>query len=375
MPPHQDRRLHLRMLGFVGLIGLIMFAWQAWRIGSGRGGSTRPQFAPSAAENDETLKSPRPPELKEDEFRVLAPEENESADEFAQQLADEPGVRIPAEWLTGVRDNLIGIRQREAGAYYRVLAKVRIVPQAELRAEADPNASYANLMDSPDRFRGRPVALVGEVRNLFAYEAPPNDFGVTQLYDAWILTSDSGNQPFRVVCQAIPAELKPGTNLRQAVRVTGYFFKKEAYETRAGEVNFAPTLLANRLTAYLPSQTAPAVEGAVPWLIGVIAVVGLAMLATVIGFAVSDSRNRLRPNVSERINASDADLLSKAADRRLSVEEALRRLENDEPIEDPEAEPSPNGNGHSAAAAVLPEELLELPTPLPPTRVPKRWEE
>jgi hypothetical protein len=366
LPPHQDRRLQLRMLGFVGLIALAMFAWQAWRLSSEPVAPDRALLRLPLDEEDSA--EPNPP-LKEDEFRMTASDEGDVADDDGATDSSNapPSARIPAGWLSEVQDNIVGIRRRESAAYYRILAQARNVPVREMEAAADPNASYANLMASPARFRGRPVRLAGDVRNLFAYEAPPNEFGVTQLYDAWILTTDSGNQPFRVVCLSIPADLQPGTNLNRQVQVVGYFFKKEAYETQAGAMNVAPTLLAGRLEFYAPPEAMPDVEEAAPWLIAVIVVVGLAMLATVIGFAISDSRRRLRPAVPEQISSADAQLLSQAAENRISVEESLRRLENDEPLESPVAEPPADGNGDSATAH-LPDELLDLPTPLPPNR-------
>ena len=101
-----------------------------------------------------------------------------------------------------------------------------------------------------------------------------------------------------------------------------------------------------------------------------VAVVGI-LLATVIGFAVSDRRaNRWRSAAgeSERL---DVGALQRA-DQRLSIHESLRRLANDEPLTDSHAA-DVTGNGHLAAE--LPDELRDLPTPLPPTRAGNRWGE
>ncbi len=55
-----------------------------------------------------------------------------------------------------------------------------------------------------------------------------------------------------------------------------------------------------------------------------------------------------------------------AADQRLSIAESLRRLENDEPLAEVSLH-AETGNGHHAAAT-LPDEMIDLPTPFPPTR-------
>jgi hypothetical protein len=375
LPPHQDRRLQLRMLGFVGLIALAMFAWQAWRIYTGRGGSSHPHFLPTDEEADGDVAHQRLAPLKDDEVRIPPPD---ATQEIAARLDDddsaEDSISIPSTWLATVKDNSIGIRKSESDAYYRILAKVRSTSVRELQARADPDALYANLMASPDRFRGRPVTIVGELRNLYEYSAPSNNYGVERLYDAWIVTSESGNLPYRVVCQSIPPELKPGENLGKAVKVTGYFFKKEGYEAKSRKVQVAPTILAGRLALYVSPNSPPPVEHVVPWMIGVITVIGLAMLATVIGFALSDSRARRAVRSAPPIDAIETERLSAAVDRRPSIEESLRRLEDGEFDDARHREPSRNGNGELEEAGHSRDEVVDLPTPFPPTRVPKRWD-
>ena len=62
-----------------------------------------------------------------------------------------------------------------------------------------------------------------------------------------------------------------------------------------------------------------------------------------------------------------------AADRRMSVEESLRRLAEDDLLEEEAEELAATGNGH-ALRSELPDEIIDLPTPFPPTRAPRRFE-
>lgn len=353
-----------------------MFLVQVWRISNGKGGSSHPHFLRTDVEQSDTeriggLDQPGPTKLKEDEVRIL-PQDRWEEPDFAEDAGQEVRqIDIPPAWLDRVKDNSLGIRPQEADAYYRILAQVASIPARDLQAKADPDALYVNLMASPEKYRGRPVAITGEVVNLYEYTAGENRYGVTRLYDAWILTPDSGNQPYRVVCQSIPADLKPGEKLHQSVRVTGCFFKKEAYESQGRKVHVAPVLLAGRLSRFVSPYAPPPVDHLVPWMIGVITVIGLAMLATVIGFALSDTRSQ-RWQAPANVSAADAAAFSRI-DHRLSIAESLRRLENDEPLEEPII-PRESTNGHGSTGN-LPDELIELPTPFPPTRAPRRWDE
>jgi hypothetical protein len=354
------------MLGYVGLIALAMFAWQAWR---SKGGRDRPPPSQTAADSETGADGERPGALKEDEVRILPREaEDVAVDPLADD--DDQGTTIPSEWLATIQDNTVGIRRSEADAYYRILAKVRSLPDRDLEAEAVSAALYANLMESPAKFRGRPVTVVGELRSLYEYPEGENASGVRRLYEAWIVTADSGNQPYRVVCQAIPPGWKLGENLSRPVKVTGYFFKKEGYEAKSRTVQVAPTLLANRLTEHVPPQVTVPAEDMAPWMAGLIVVIGLAMLATVIGFALGDARARRRRKPVQDIDAAEAALLAASADRRLSVEESLRRLARDEST----ASLSRDGEEVEQATAGLTEGRIDLPTPPPPTRTPPRWE-
>lgn len=367
LPPHQDRRLQLRMLGYVILIALAMFTWQSWRIGTKAPDPARP---PSLDEVDFSVEEDRPSRLRDDEFRI-APRRQRPTDREDVAVAT-GSLDINPKWLANVDDKTVGIRRDEADAFYRILARAASIPAGELRAAAVPNVFFANVMNSPEEYRGRPITIVGELRRLIRIPVPREVAELDQLYEAWIITSDSGNNPYRVVCSEIPADLKPGESLEVLVKVTGYFFKKEGYQTQDLRLHVAPTLLAGRLSRYVSPHTPPPVEGVVPWMVGVISVVGLAMLATVIGFAVSDARGRNRMVVATPDTIDTAALLQ--ADRRESIEDSLRRLEEASYADETSTSENWQSNGSAHHDEAADEEVVDLPTPFPPTRVPPRFE-
>lgn len=367
-PPHQNRRLQMRMLGYVGLIAVAMFSWTAWRAANKPVDPARPR-PPSLDDVDFSVDEDRPSILKDDEFRI-SPRRPRVA-EHPDHAAETGSLDINPKWLAGIDDKSVGIRRDEADAYYRILSRAASIPSQELQAAAVPNVYFANLMNSPEEYRGRPVTIVGELGRLNRIPVPRGAVAPEPLYEAWIITSDSGNNPYRVVCSEIPADLKPPGNDSVPVKVTGYFFKKEGYQTQDLRLHVAPTLLAGRLLHYVSPHAPPPVEGVVPWMVGIISVVGLAMLATVIGFAVSDARGRNRMLIATPETVDTATLLQ--ADRRETIEESLRRLE-EASYDDggPTSEQwQSNGAAHHDEAANG--EVVDLPTPFPPTRVPPRF--
>ncbi len=374
-PPLSDRRLQLWMLGLVALLGLALFAVKTWRIGAGKQGTSHPHFQgePPLADTDSLIDEEPGAQSKPENSRIARRRRaRHSHTNDAETDADDErrSVNIPARWLADVQANTVGIRQSEADAYHRVLAKLPTVPPHDLQAHAE-EVPFVNLMTSPERYRGRPVRLTGELRQLYDIPRAKNDHSVTRLYEAWICTPEAGESPYRVVCREIPRELKPQESSRVDVKVTGYFFKREGYLTQDGRLHAAPTILANSISlATLPHAPLAAAD-VMPWMVGAISVIGLAMLATVIGYAVGDSRRR-RSRTEENLTAADLHRFS-AIDRRLSVEESLRRLAEDEWLEEEAEELAATGNGHLRTSD-LPDEMIDLPTPFPPTRTPRRFD-
>lgn len=359
------------MLGFVALIGIAMFTWQAFRVSSRQNDATHPQAQQYVSPDDFHVTDDTPTVLKDDEVRIVP--RKAAREELPDVAEEEDSVGINPSWLTSVEDNTVGIRQDEADAFYQILEKAQATSLKELQAHAEREALFVNLMTSPARYRGRPVTLIGELRKLFEVPAPKDHPELEHLYEAWICTEESGENPYRVVCSSIPAELKPQESSRVDVKVTGYFFKREGYQTWDGRLHVAPTILAGRMSLYVSPQMPPPVENVVPWMIGIISVVGLAMLATVLGYALSDSRSKRGLAIAQNNQILDVDQLSRA-DHRISIEESLRRLEETELNDETDAAPSLNGNGHVETEADSPDEIVDLPTPFPPTRVPPRWE-
>lgn len=372
-PPHQDRRLQRRMLGYVAVIAVVMVAFQL--LPAARRPAEQPA-APGAKSPDRMdfrVRQDADTPLEPDEFRAPPDFDGRepvppSRESVVRADVTEAEPHLDKGLLSAVRDNTLGIRADESEAFFRILDHVRRVPGSSLEKAAKDGVQYVNLMTDPTLYRGEPVTIIGDLWGLYEFPASPNAYGLTRLYEAWIFTSDSSTHPYRVVATGLGDHLKPGHDQRTPVRVTGYFFKREGYESKGG-LHVAPTLLARRITRYRSPSAPPPADGLAPLMLGVVVAIGLILSATLISFAWNDRGQPRRPRALPPIPGDTVRQLE-ALDTR-SVPEQLRELAERErsgrPLWDTasSAEPKPNTNGQPKAG----DDYVELPTPFPPTRI------
>lgn len=343
LPPHLNRRLQLRMLGFVGMIGVIMFIMSTFQAGQ-QNKLKKNQPLPGSPD-DPIFQVQDDPDrgLKPGEF-VTPPTDGEPGTDWTepppmdQARGENPDVldselarrevQFDKGMLRRIKDNTIGIRHEESDPYFRLLYHASRVPAKELEQAGATDVLYINLMTQPDQFRGEPITIYGDLWRLYEFEAGPNDYGLKHLYEAWIFTADSANHPYRVVFTHLPRDLEPGENLRKPVRVTGYFFKREGYASTAG-MHVAPTLLAQRVVSFRPPNAAPSTDAIVPYMIGLISAVGLAFLVTLVSFAISD-RRAARAAMLRELNAPTPSFAGIDGGPGPSIKESLRLLEEQE---------------------------------------------
>ena len=349
-PPHLNRRLQLRMLSFVALFAVVMFLVNVLFTDPPK----KPNDAAYRSANprrdiDFEVRDDGPRSLNPDESVIIQPDQFEAPLVRSREWLDEQAAkgedwaedaaardreaarrstRFNKRALANVKDNTLGIRRDEAAAYFRLLDHVNHVSPADLERAAVPEVQYINLMTEPDRFRGEPVTIQGDLWRLYEFEAGPNDRGLTTLYEAWIFTGDSSNHPYRVVSTSLPHTLTPGENIRQPVRVTGYFFKREGYPSQGG-MHVAPTLLAPTITPFRPANSIPPTDQIVPYMVGVVTAVGLALLVTLLALTLGDRRVK-RIARQRLLNEPTPSFAGLSAGSFVTVEESLRQFAEQE---------------------------------------------
>lgn len=239
---------------------------------------------------------------------------------FGQEVAT---VQIEKRYLDPVKDNTMGIRKDEAESFYWLLDHAHRVPARKLDAAGLKEVQYINLMTEPDRFRGEPITIEGDLWRLYEFDAGENTYGVNRMYEGWVFTGDSANHPYRIVCTSLPKGIEPGENLRIPVRLTGYFYKLEGYRSNGG-VHIAPTMLAKRIKINPMPNGIPMMSGVVPYLLGAIMAVGIALLVTTVGFAIGDERS-MRGLIEQRRRHPTVSFANVVTPTLVPVEQALRQ--------------------------------------------------
>lgn len=294
--------------------------------GIGESAPTRHQgkSRPSRVDQDEPPSIERDPFVSSGNRPPRGDRRRERAVESAPFREDYTSARIDRRYLDQVKDNTLGIRNDESEVFYWLVDHARRVSSTSLDRAGSSEVTYVNLMTEPDRYRGEPITIEGDLWRLYEVDAGPNDYGVQRIYEGWVFTGDSGNHPYRIVCTGLPKGIQPAESLRKPVRITGYFFKREGYRSNGG-VHVAPTLIAHRIEMNPMPNGIPLASGIVPYMTGAVMALALALLVTIVGFAISDERSS-RGSLQKLLGTPHASFAHVQLAPQISVEQALREL-------------------------------------------------
>ncbi len=121
------------------------------------------------------------------------------------------------------------LMRREMTSYWQLMAWGRTQTFAELRQRSRIEPNFSEIWEDPDQFRGVPIRLKLHVRRVIQYDAPKNDVGVAEVFEAWGWTDNSKSYPYVVVFPYKPEGLPVGAEVESEVLFTGYFLKIMAY--------------------------------------------------------------------------------------------------------------------------------------------------
>jgi hypothetical protein len=183
---------------------------------------------------------------------------------------------------------------RDMAAYDALLTRTRHTTAADLAADARRDVFYAHLWSHPGSYRGVPVHLLGTARRILYYPSKLSRTG--WLYEAWVVTPESQNNPYVCVFEDVPEGLPVGPDVSERVVFNGYFLKLLRYE--AGDVPRAAPLLVGRL-GWTPGPAAePSANRSVYWIAAGVAVAFMVSLARWTLHLRSSLRPRPRPSLS-----------------------------------------------------------------------------
>ena len=198
--------------------------------------------------------------------------------------------------FAAVRDDAPSTRGEQACSLRLFHILDQTDPQALSRASVG-RVTYAQLFRQPDQYRGRLVTVSGVVRRAHRVELPKNEYGIRAYYQTWLWPTDNPSAPMVVYCLRLPEGFPTGMELAEQAEVTGFFFKRWAYQAQDA-LRTAPTLLARTLQWHkrpdMGSDTSTE-----PWAISL--VVCLAVLFSLLAMCYVYLRTRpTRPALPER---------------------------------------------------------------------------
>lgn len=201
------------------------------------GGAEAPSAAPSATEGTAPGTEPRP---------EAASQVPPSAEETSPP-ADRPDAagRLPESFFTGVQNDWFGLTRAEQPALVKICQFLRTVDPAWLAERADRTVTFDVLLNDPDHYRGRPVAIQGTLRRLLPGQLRSEE-GPVAVWEAYVVAPDSRNTPYLVFCNEAPPGMPRGDDLQEPVELQGYVIRRIGYATPRGEavtlMLLAPTL-------------------------------------------------------------------------------------------------------------------------------------
>ncbi|MEZ6145021.1 MAG: hypothetical protein R3B91_06230 [Planctomycetaceae bacterium] len=341
--PYLNRRDQYRLLTLLGLLCVMMVAikWAAqpsswhWLVPPERQSAGD---IPELKEIDFRVKAQDQSALPPDAFRIVElDEQGEDGPEGSEAPSTE--VDVPADLLSPIEDNTVGLRRKELPAYELMLSRVDELTEHEATEAAQDDVAFTVLMLQSENYRGKLITVRGDLRRLTEFPAP-KDSGFDILYEGWLFTRDSGTNPYRIVFTQRPVDvpLSESINPPVQVAVTGYFFKRYGYASQGGQ-HVAPLLIAKN-PRIIPTVSPVPGDGSELQriMLTAIGVIVFAVMCLGIWFYQSDRRfrrSRLSKIASERLDASAEDL---------QALQQLSTIDTDRPFADNEIEPQQSVN-------------------------------
>ena len=160
----------------------------------------------------------------------------------------------PALRLPGVREDLLGavrdntpFRTAEHEAWFHLLDLLARTDNATLREASLGPATFVQIMQQSDYYRGHLVTLRGTARRATFYPSvPANRYGITEYWRVWIEPADSPGNLVTVYCLELPEGFPAGGEIEADVEVTAFYFKRLAYQAQDA-IRTAPAFAARTL--------------------------------------------------------------------------------------------------------------------------------
>lgn len=299
----ERRRLMWRIMpvAAVVVIGLSIAEW-LW---------FRPRLPDPPRDIDTALEAVRGPDPTGEAVRLEI-----VSDEPDPFLVDAAGLSAPPAALSQVKDDTF-FRDADMDAWLQTWLTLREAGMAGLARAAAPRVSFAELFGQPRSYRGRLVRFKGTLHRIEQLRAPDNNYGIDTYWQGWLEHARGPAAPIVLQFLELPAGMPVGMKVHEAVDVTGYFFKRYAYNA-ADTIRVAPLVMALE-PKWMPISAQGMRPSSLPvWALVTMGAAVAAMLAAGRWLAQSTGRRRAEPPIDMATSLGGFE--------PVTPEESLRRL-------------------------------------------------
>ncbi len=156
---------------------------------------------------------------------------------------------VDPAWLKTITDNTY-FRNFEKDTWFRLFGLLQRSSADELNAAHGIEASYVQLVDQPNFYRGKLVTVHGYLRQITEQTPAANDLGIKSYYRIVMQPTDGSSWPIFIYCLDLPPNLslqnKPSEGYLKA---SGLFFKNLSYDWKDG-LGTAPVIVAKGVEYY-----------------------------------------------------------------------------------------------------------------------------
>ena len=270
----------LLLVAALGLVGILLFEARKpehyrWLLADGpsEAGSPSRDASPTAVS---PIDSPR----------AASPEDQIPGRFVSPSAAPEPGES--SRYFRGVKPDLLeSIRDdkplgpSEWGSWLHLFDVLQKTDEATLAKASSGPATWVQLVEQSDDYRGELVTTRGIVRRAHLASTPENEYGLSAYYQTWLWPEDQPNEPITVWCLELPEGFPLGMEIAEEAEVTAFFFKRWPYKGGDGELRAAPLLFARTIHwRATPPPAQPAPQGPFPLLLMFAGAAVFAVLAT-----------------------------------------------------------------------------------------------
>lgn len=145
--------------------------------------------------------------------------------------------------LSAIKDNTY-FRSEENPAWFALWKNLR---DGEAAANIAAEATYAQLLDQPEAYRGKLVTVSGTAMRHELLDSPENKIGIERYHRLIVQPEGGGNWPIIIYALELPEKFPRGESIRAEISATGYFFKNWSYAWRDG-LGLAPVIMSNSVS-------------------------------------------------------------------------------------------------------------------------------